>query len=573
VVLSERLALKDLVDILNKEIFVPNIQRGFEWDEGRIEKFLDSIVKGIPVGIILLYKHDTDKFNIFVRKFFDDYDENKRKEEFKYSEKLEKGKVVVIDGQQRLQSLRIAFYGTYYGQKLYHNIFWWREVDERKKIKEPSFKFKKSNEIVIKDDSGLWIRFDKLIEVTEEVARNIPSTISPRDRLQEFNRLLQRHGLEGLEPDEEQEFFNYINLDLRNVLFEPIRLEHVMKITIISEKGLSLDQLLETFIRFNSGGLRLQKSDILFAVLKTKWKDIQDQLSLFTMNNTIDIDLLLKALIVVSGVSYEPSRMPDEDIIKEENLNKLKSSIKKFSTVIEKFYDRLNDITPVPERILKKFYFLIPVIYYFYHNPSELNKGLLELPEILEYVLIIKYNSNLRSDSHLRKIIKIIEDSKESKFPLDDIKNYLRKVGVKTIIDGDSLNRDPILTFSLLQRRNWKPYRSKLHIDHIFPKGRVEELPKEARSLIDSIWNKYVVFEGDNLRKGKKMPNEHFVDEREKLLKYYMLPNEEEEPNYRELLRKENAYKCFKWRMKKIKKKFKEELGIEIQIPKEMNNS
>jgi len=565
-VLSEKIALKDLVDALNDEIFVPNIQRGFEWDEERIEKFLDSIVKRIPVGMILLYRHDTDKFKIFVRKFFIDYDENRKKEEFKYEEELEKGKIAVIDGQQRLQSLQIAFYGTYYGQRLYHNIFWQKESDKRKRIKEPSFKFKKSSEIVLRDDDGIWIRFDKLVKLTEEVAK-IPTTIPLRDRLKEFNRLLQKYNLGGLQPEEERDFFDYIFSDLKDILFTPMRLGEVMKITITSEIGITLDQLLETFIRFNSGGLRLQKSDILFAVLKTEWKDIQYQLSLLTMNDAINIDLLLKALIVVSGISYEPSRMPDEDIIKEENLNKLKNCIERFSTVIEKFYDKLKDITPIPERILKKFYFLIPVVYYFYHNPSELNKGLLELPEILEYILIIKYNSNLRSDSHLRKIIEIIEESEQAKFPLKSIKDYLRKVGVKTIIDGDSLNKDPILTFSLLQRRNWRPYRSKLHIDHIFPKAKVEELPEKARPLIDSIWNKYVVFEGDNLRKGKKMPDEHFIGEREKLLKYYMLPDEKEEPDYKELLKKENAYECLKWRMKKIKKKFKEELGIEIQLP------
>lgn len=43
-----------LKQIKNEEIVLPAIQRDFVWNKERIEKLLDSIMRGYPIGIILI---------------------------------------------------------------------------------------------------------------------------------------------------------------------------------------------------------------------------------------------------------------------------------------------------------------------------------------------------------------------------------------------------------------------------------------------------------------------------------------------------------------------------------------
>ena len=48
--------IKSLVtQIDNKEIVLPAIQHDFVWDEDRITKMFDSIKRGYPLGIVLLW--------------------------------------------------------------------------------------------------------------------------------------------------------------------------------------------------------------------------------------------------------------------------------------------------------------------------------------------------------------------------------------------------------------------------------------------------------------------------------------------------------------------------------------
>ena len=171
------------------------------------------------------------------------------------------------------------------------------------------------------------------------------------------------------------------------------------------------------------------------------------------------------------------------------------------------------------------------------------------------------YNSNLRSDSHLNKIVEIIsQEESKGKFPLEKIKEHLEKKGVKITIDDISLNSDPILTFSLLQRNNWNPLyeKNRLHVDHIFPISKKEELPEELRPLVDTIFNKYVVFATDNIRKSATYPENYFTGDKEKLIETYILP--------KEYIKKEHFEKMIKWRREKIKKLFKMNLNLEISL-------
>lgn len=89
------------------EIVLPSIQREFAWPPARICRLLDSIAQEYPIGNVLLWETYLD---IQYRTFAADLRPHQMHaiKSNSFKRKLR----VVLDGQQRLQSLYIALYGT-----------------------------------------------------------------------------------------------------------------------------------------------------------------------------------------------------------------------------------------------------------------------------------------------------------------------------------------------------------------------------------------------------------------------------------------------------------------------------
>ncbi len=85
--------------------WLPNIQRPFVWKEDQIERLFDSILREYPIGTLLVWK---TKSKIRRRKFIDNYKLDIKLTDF-YVPEDEKQKMLVLDGQQRLQSLFSCF--------------------------------------------------------------------------------------------------------------------------------------------------------------------------------------------------------------------------------------------------------------------------------------------------------------------------------------------------------------------------------------------------------------------------------------------------------------------------------
>jgi uncharacterized protein with ParB-like and HNH nuclease domain len=126
--------ISSLEQIKNDEIVLPAIQRNFVWDEDKIEKLLDSIMRGYPIGIILLWETYND---IQYRRFSVDYTSDLS---FTFYDNTNQNRLkLVLDGQQRLQSLYVALYGTYEGKYCYFDILSGRETED---FREDKFVFR-----------------------------------------------------------------------------------------------------------------------------------------------------------------------------------------------------------------------------------------------------------------------------------------------------------------------------------------------------------------------------------------------------------------------------------------------
>ena len=59
-----------LNQIANDEVVLPAIQRDFVWSEAQTQTLLDSIMRGYPIGIALLWETYNDiQYRIFAREF------------------------------------------------------------------------------------------------------------------------------------------------------------------------------------------------------------------------------------------------------------------------------------------------------------------------------------------------------------------------------------------------------------------------------------------------------------------------------------------------------------------------
>ena len=108
-----------LSQIERDDIVLPAMQRPFVWREDRIYRLIDSLLRGFPIGAVMLWRTSTvQRFRRLPR----DVD-TEVPEVFTFETSAEPGnKYLILDGQQRLTSLFAAFKGTYGHKRLYIDV-------------------------------------------------------------------------------------------------------------------------------------------------------------------------------------------------------------------------------------------------------------------------------------------------------------------------------------------------------------------------------------------------------------------------------------------------------------------
>ena len=94
-----------LNDVKNGRIGLPDLQRPFVWKDNKVRELLDSMMKGYPIGYIMLWASPDDYANTAQI--------GKNDKVYKQPDDL------VIDGQQRLTALLAAMYGVTIRDKNY----------------------------------------------------------------------------------------------------------------------------------------------------------------------------------------------------------------------------------------------------------------------------------------------------------------------------------------------------------------------------------------------------------------------------------------------------------------------
>ena len=282
-----------------RKIVLPAMQRPFVWKEDRITKLIDSLLRGFPLGTALLWKTSTmQRFRCFNKDIQSDEGITLDFESDKSSERY-----LVLDGQQRLTSLYVAICGSYEGRRLFVDVLSGERGD-----KDPGDAYWDCRFLSEKDAKELneWPRPDGSV--------NGPAERAVFVRFQDLTHLqAARAGVAANKRATE------LGLDMAQTTrmtasyFQcatVLASKTAMQIHLIDEEAtepMPIDEILEVFVRVNSGGLILQKSDLLMSLLDLKWNDIQPEIfrSVDRINESrpfeITRDDVLKSLLLAKG--------------------------------------------------------------------------------------------------------------------------------------------------------------------------------------------------------------------------------------------------------------------------------
>lgn len=458
-----QVSIKQGISWINNEesdgggLWLPNIQRLFVWSEDQIERLFDSIMRQYPISTLLLWR---SREHVKCRRFIDVFHPDMDLKPL-YRPVDNRTKRMVLDGQQRLQSLFVGLKGAY-GDKILHLDVTSGQARSPEDMRY-KFDFRRQGQ------PWPWVPFREIAlgkglpdEVADRVlARapaDLPDEVSKRVRL---NVMRAKYEFET-EP---------------NLTFQEID-------STQDDADFRYDDIVEIFIRANSGGTKLSKSDLLFSLLTAEWSDADLNMQDFIvdLNGTqfaFDRDFVLKTCLVLVGKTarYEVEKFRDETTRK---------------AIVDQWDGITNAIRDVRDFIVSKTYVrddaglpsympIIPLIFLRYCHPDSWAANGSQIAEYLIRTLLSGAFTG-QPDTVIDRMVARIRE--KNGFDLKEIYAVLRESGRSLEVTREMLfaagygSKQVHLLFNL-----WYPsanYQAsfsgnQLQVDHIFPRSRLKQ--------------------------------------------------------------------------------------------------
>ena len=230
------------------ELGLPELQRPFIWKDSKVRDLFDSLMRGYPIGYLMLWECPSLEKKKSIGVDLHSYDSPKE---------------VIIDGQQRLTSL----YAVMKGKKVINSKF-----DEKSIIisyNPLQDKFEVGYQATKKDPE--WIYNISDVYTTSSSFKFINSFIK---RLSEY-RECKGGVLTEAEQDTISENINAI-VNLKN---------HTLPVFDIKANAEEEDAS-EIFVRVNSGGVSLKQNDFILTLLSLYWDEGRKEIEEFSKEST-----------------------------------------------------------------------------------------------------------------------------------------------------------------------------------------------------------------------------------------------------------------------------------------------
>lgn len=465
-----------VTEYLNRTTFLPAIQREYVWGTEGIEKLFDSIMGDFPISTFLFWKVKEEKrFEWTAYEFMRDYDAENPHNKDANMNGVNQDVYLVLDGQQRLTSLFIGLKGTYrhfyyrwHKEKLYLNLLKEPIKSENPEELTYQFQFRENDVPNPKDPSAqFWYLVGDILnyEDAEDAKKAIKA------KLVNFNE------------DEIDNANSHIGR-----LYSRINDKKILN--YYEEKSQDYDKVVEAFIRANTGGVKLEYSDILLSTATAKWSrlnareeihDFTDDVNEIGSGYSFGKDFVLKGCLYLTEglpIQYKVKNFTTSNLEKiEDNWNNIKENIKTAIELVSKFgfYDK-NLVSKAA---------LLPIAYYLSKRKMKnfvvsSNSNDVKNQIIIQRWLILVLLKNAfgsASDTVLKNIQEIIDEQTDlSYFPYQALNKKLNielsfnENEVENLLSTNYSTKYSYLILSLFYPdRDWKD--SNYHEDHIFPKS------------------------------------------------------------------------------------------------------
>ena len=533
---NQRDTIKKMVSYINNPdeqggLWLPLIQRKFVWDTEQITSLFDSVMRDYPISNMLIWK---TKDKMRTRKFFDEYREDLKVKDF-FRPQDDKKKMLVLDGQQRLQSFFISLKGSYEGKELHFNVLSDNKSDSE--VSEDNikyqFKFLKAGKV-----EPNWVLFKDILYSDLQ-----------------YNQLADKiiDSFKGTVLSENQEKLIRNNVARVVRQFKDLEVIAYQEIDSIDDPALyTKDDVVEIFIRANSGGTILSKSDLLFSLLESGWDFAEEKVQELKDNldtNDFDFkrDFILKTSLCLTGLGakYEVEKFRDKN-----NLKKIEDNWERISDAIKDVKDFVYGKTYIKSgKALTSYLALIPLIFFRYNYEDSWKKGVANLDKWLLRVLLTgAFNGN--PDSLIDQCNRDITEKKT--FDIASINQIIKNSGrnldvtERVILSAYYGSGNLSLLFNLWYNQfgiNFTPSFEGNYpqIDHIFPQSLLMSVkfinPITQRpnmiyqvSERDQIANCMLLTREENGPggKGDTPPERWFEDKDDKYLEIHLIPKDKE---------------------------------------------
>lgn len=511
-----------LEQIERGEVVLPAIQRDFVWSREKIEKLMDSIMRGYPIGIVFLWETYGD---IEYRRFVKDYSfgdqlvfyDNGRHNRLK----------LVLDGQQRLQSLYIALYGTYEGRHLYFDVLSGGDTDD---FNEDKFSFafftpeesdKKNRNSASVSEKGGGGKNDEVQRAVFYLTVKDIVSMGAFEKRKVQGDIARRLGLSS--EDELRMGFNLSALN--DALFFD---RNILKATVIDEykpqgsrDRKSESDVLEAFVRINRQGTPLGKSDLFFSMLRLNWRESAGTLDEFvdSVNEGnsfhLDSDFVIRCLLAVSGLG---TKLNVNLLRSHANVTKIKNNFTGCCNAIRSAVEFVENHCRIrSSKLLKGYNNLIPFIHCFFHIPDqqapegEINR-LRKAVYLFGLSSLFSKNADSRLGKFIEEVLRPAARKNSAKFPLEESLHCIRDWEKPERYGNELIRGNPPLALHLIRHRsngNLQYNDGFPKIDSIFPSRELRKLEYEDAD-VNHFANLWILPENKSPNKGGKNLSEYF---------------------------------------------------------------
>lgn len=446
---------------------MPAFQRQYVWSMEQIEKLWDSILLDYPIATFLFWHVDDDNvsWDTYFCNFLSSvtFDSRKQADSVNYelsSIDVKLTDTAVLDGQQRLTSLYLSLFGDAFI----------RQKHARKKngggiVTKLLIELNK-NKLTVDEEEYNSKKFD--IKFSEKVGKLSPTQFEIRKILDsKFQDDATRDKAieEAISnvPNDSKEYAR----DILNKLYNKIFVEKLVRYTEI--KDMKQDDALEMFVRFNSGGKALRKSEITMSILEAYWPSAKTEFGKLLVDSYVGFgsDFIIRAALMLYG-----------DVIKS-NINKqiaeeLKNNWSDFKKTLKNLETFLKEMKIEVSRFSSSWNVLLPIIYFMYYNPEYANNKDAIKAYLIRAILFTYFQSGTTSKLQQMKS-NINEFDYEITIEMLDQMNDLRVTDskIEDILNSEKGSRvagEALYYLSL----DWINKNFKYEQDHLHPGDRFD---------------------------------------------------------------------------------------------------